>query len=408
MAGKKRRKRKAVKRRNVLTGDERRELDIICDRLYVQDPDGESLDRCLQTLKTTLVGRDALVAALLDRLSRKPAAVTLRVYREFKDLVTAKGLQRTLRQVEYRLRQRGLVGDRDAGQERERANVVLVPREQVSTEAFLVMAGSVWSVAALVPSRYDDGLVMPCLDIDFSWKIVGTRSTVATRRQFREFFARLKDRDPLPIPVWHAAGLAMEALARYPEQQRARESDPVLTGLRSWLEPERVPYSREVLTRKGKRFTGPAQDAEREVIESLLPVIDQVVPAKVDLWPYYERLRSIQNSVLVVSEAIREEQVHSLLVEAAAAGYDERAVHYHRRLLEELAFWHQGTGHEDEAAKFWAVAGRLDQVRSGAELDYFANLVLAGFFFYWPEDMEGGEASAESRVPISDSGIILP
>ena len=70
-----------------LTQEESNELQMILDRLEVQDPEGESFTICLQSLKESLKGRENLVAALIERLGKNPSPVGLKTVAALQDLV---------------------------------------------------------------------------------------------------------------------------------------------------------------------------------------------------------------------------------------------------------------------------------------------------------------------------------
>ncbi len=60
--------------------EESDELQMILDRLAVQDPEGQSFDGYLHSLLNSLSERPLMAAALIDRLSRNPALTGFRTF----------------------------------------------------------------------------------------------------------------------------------------------------------------------------------------------------------------------------------------------------------------------------------------------------------------------------------------
>ena len=68
-----------------LTPEQSDELQMILDRLAVQDPEGESFEGYLHSLRNSLSGRPLVAAALIDRLSRNPAPTGFRTFQSLEN-----------------------------------------------------------------------------------------------------------------------------------------------------------------------------------------------------------------------------------------------------------------------------------------------------------------------------------
>lgn len=88
---------------------EKLELESIIDRISVQNPEGESFQNWLDSLKNNLSQRQHFVAVLLDTLSRSPTETSKKVFLTLKDCVRDKELKKLVRKAGYRFEQRGLL-----------------------------------------------------------------------------------------------------------------------------------------------------------------------------------------------------------------------------------------------------------------------------------------------------------
>ncbi len=100
-----------------LTREESDELQMILDRLAVQNPEGQSFDGYLHSLLNSLSGRPLMAAALIDRLSRNPGLTGFRTFQTLKKAVETSPYKRSLKQAAYRFSRRlqGGGGDLRAG-----------------------------------------------------------------------------------------------------------------------------------------------------------------------------------------------------------------------------------------------------------------------------------------------------
>ena len=141
-----------------LTAEQSDELQMILDRLAVQDPEGESFEGYLHSLRNSLSGRPLEAAALIDRLSRNPAPTGFRTFQCLETIVESSPYKRNLKQAAYRFSQKGFTA---AGQTSAPEKVVLIQGEQRKAAAHLLMVqGTMWIVSALIPEASTGSYVL--------------------------------------------------------------------------------------------------------------------------------------------------------------------------------------------------------------------------------------------------------
>jgi hypothetical protein len=132
-----------------LTRGESQELQMILDRLAVQDPEGESFEGYLHSLRNSLSGRPLLGAVLIDSLSRNPSQTGFRTFQALHEAIDASPYKRNLRQAAYRFSQKGFnAAEKISAPEK----VVLIQSEHRQATAHLFMVqGTMWIVSAFIP-----------------------------------------------------------------------------------------------------------------------------------------------------------------------------------------------------------------------------------------------------------------
>src|SRR5208337_3943248 len=128
------------------THGESQELQMILDRLAVQDPGGESFEGYLHSLRNSLSSKPALAAVLIDTLSRNPSQTGFRTFEAFHETIETSPYKRNLKQAAYRFSQKGFKAA-ESGSAPEK--VVLIQGEQRKTATHMFMVqGTLWLVSA--------------------------------------------------------------------------------------------------------------------------------------------------------------------------------------------------------------------------------------------------------------------
>lgn len=158
---------KSADLKSELTEIEKRELEAILDRLSVQNPNGESFQSWVDSLKTAFSQRERLLAAFLDTLSRSPTEAGLRVFNALKDSVKDKALRKVVKAAEYRLEQKGLLKKESASEP-----VVIFSEKNIRSKDLELAEAHIW----LLPlcGRFCVTLYVPSMTAENSIIAVGS------------------------------------------------------------------------------------------------------------------------------------------------------------------------------------------------------------------------------------------
>jgi hypothetical protein len=393
-----------------LTREESGELQMILDRLSVQDPDGESFQGYLHSLRNSLAARPILAAALIDRLSRNPSETGFRAFQSLENIVEVSPYKRSLRQAAYRFSQKGLMPAEPTSAPEK---VVLIKDQQRKPTAHLfIVPGAIWIVSALIPEASAGGYIFinAFLEDDFTTFNVKV-SEPATQKLYREYLqvlsAHAVDRKGLEIPLRHAARLFFDMLdfwtgrGSYDQLERARNL------FARYHDPDKRPYVYELMP----EIENPEKHFGELEIEGLLKGMDLswLLFDKDQLSPYHEKLKELDSPLLVVPRAIQEERSLQVLHDAAENLCVGAKRYLFRRFFEEQAMAFKLSGAEDRARWAWIAAENLADQSSVAKNPVVFQLVTDSIKFHWPGDFkEERETRDTPRERRTESGIILP
>jgi hypothetical protein len=394
-----------------LTREESDELQMILDRLGVQDPEGQSFDSYLHSLLNSLSGRPLMTATLIDRLSRNPGLTGFRTFQTLKKAVESSPYKRSLKQAAYRFSQKGF---RETEEVLAPEKVVLIQSEsRKPTSHLFLVHGTLWIVSALVPEAAQGGYILITAFLEDNFNTLNVRiAESGTQKLYKEYLQALSThsiaRRGFEIPLRHAARLFFEMLDfwtgnnPYPEVERAREI------LRRWHEPDSKPYVYELMP----EIEHPGRDLADLDVEDLLTEMDYswLFFGKEELSPYYERMKTLDSPILVVPKEIQAERSRDLLRDAAQSLCIGAKRHLYRRFFEEQAMGLKLAGAEDKARRAWIVAGALAGESPVGENPVVSQMVMRSIEFHWPDafkTVKQTEAEPE-RERRTESGIILP
>jgi hypothetical protein len=393
----------------LLAADEAAELQLILDRLAVQNPDGESFSNWLRSLWKSLKGRENLVAALLQTLSRSPSDVGFRVFDAFQGLIQEKRFIKVLKQAGYRFAQRGYgVVSGEGSTER----VVLVPTETRPSMAHMAVGPSSYLMLSVLISPVQASHSMGISAyFETSLSHLSAKVTATSVKQYRQFVQNASGLFAFPfceIPLWHAAMLLKEMIelaARPHLAPDLREADQLL---RSFHDPEREPYVYELMP--------PVNHSEVEMrtldVEPLFEYIplNFILFSKAEMAPLAQIIMDLDRSVLVVPQEIKMERAYTSTakaIEALCVG--ERRVTL-QRLLEETALWLKLSRQDDAAYTAWVIAQHIKKsTTSFGENAFLQQLAFLSLREHWPEDFRTREEAVEASQPYheTESGLIL-
>jgi len=390
-----------------LSPQESHEMQMILDRLAVQNPQGESLQSYLQSLRKTLLGRDGLVAALLDKLSRDPTPVGFRTFSAFQDIIDDKEYKRTIKQAAYRFSQRGYTRDRESSPQ---SRVVLIPKESRQLVTHLIPAPDVdWFVAGFFPGEAGSESLAVSAYTENRFRQLSVRVVESSQKLYREFIQKLaghlSDSPPFEVPSWHAARIYFEMLQFHGEKDIPPEAEQARNLFQPFYASEKLPYAYQLFP----VVEEPEQRIHEIDIKSLLesmPVTALRFPEE-DLTPYFHRLQELERSVLVVRKEIQQERAVELIKKAADDLCAGQTRLLYKRLFEEQALSLKQMKRPDLAEQAWIVAQHLAGSADASDNPVVTEVVAYSIQSYWPDEFEG-EPQQSSPYEQTESGLILP
>jgi hypothetical protein len=392
-----------------LTPEQVQELEPILDRLGVQDPQGSTLENYLKSLRSLLQGKDAVVAGLLDRLSRRPTAVGHQALLELRGLVESREYRRVLRRAGFRFQQAGFEIDGSLGKPRE---VALIAGEVRSAAAHAgpLDDDGVWTVSALVPDARH-GRVMVVAFLRAPYQCLEILVSESSQRGYREFVEELR-RGQLPgvveIPIGHAARVVYEVLELPGAAAVLRQAQAARQALAPFHDAAHRPLGDELFAPVENLREELRSAAAPEVLNGL--VSEHLIFPREELEPFWRRLDDLGHSVLVLSEAVKADRMREIVDEAARAVCSgERRVCY-RRFFEERAVFLKLSGADGLARAAWVTAKHLEG-GEGSDLNpVIGALVRLSIQAHWVAGEGDGEGSPGGRRGFqrTESGLVIP
>jgi hypothetical protein len=394
-----------------LTGGESQELQMILDRLAVQDPEGESFEVYLHSLRNSLSTRPVLAAVLIDRLSRNPSQTGFRTFQAFHETIEASPYKRNLKQAAYRFSQKGFKAAESTSAPEK---VVLIQGEHRKASAHLFMVqGTMWIVSASIPEALYGGyvLITAFLEDDFATfnvRVAETRTQKLYRDYLQELSAHAIDHRANEIPPWHAARLFFEmfdlwtAKESYAQLERARDL------LKRYHEPDRRPYVYDLMP----EVEYPERHFSEFEIGKLLEGMDLswLRFDKEQLSPYHEKIKALNSPLLVVPREVQAERGMDVLHDAAESLCVGAKRLIYERFFEEQAMAFKLSGAEDKAHWAWIIARNLSGRSPVGKNPAVLQLVRYSISFHWDEDFISDKETEKTpkRERRTESGIILP
>ena len=392
-----------------LSREESDELQMILDRLAVQDPEGESFHSYLQSLRKALSGRPLTAAALIDRLSRAPSLTGFRTFQSLEKIAENSPYKKHLKLAAYRFSQKGFTAAEKAPSQEK---VVLIRNEQRKAIAHLFLTqGTLWVVSGLIPEAAMGGYVLATAFLEDDFATFNVRvADSSSQKLYREYLQVLSTHAfsgrGIEIPLRHAALLFFEMLdfwtekKSYPHLERGRDL------FKRYYEPGGKPYVYELMP-------------EIEDAEELLPEIEEeelfssmdlswLQFSKEELAPYHEKLNEMHSPLIVVPPHIQEERGLELLSSAAESLCVGTKRRLFRRFFEEQAMAFKLAGSEDKAHWAWTIACSLKDHLSAAANPIVRLMLLKSLDSYWPSDSKDiREKDKPVKERRTESGIIL-
>jgi hypothetical protein len=412
MASRKQRRSKEESTRVKLSSEQQQEVNMLLDRLQVQDPQGMSLESYLQSMCGALNGKEAIVMALLEKLSKPPTAVGYRVYLMVKDLFAGKNFRRAVKQAGYRFQQAGY---RDDSTPVSTGAVTLIPSEAKKPIAQMSSpdeAGA-WVLTALLPDA-QLGRVYFSMVLRSPLQVLEATSIECSLRLYRHLMKESSLNLPgelREIPIWHLAKTAFDAMENNAEACSPVQIRAARRLLKPYYDPDRLPYAYELLP----ALEHPEEHLREIDIAALLSNLPQaaLLFPKRDLQPLWERLQEVDTSLVVVPRAVSEQRAKAIAAEAADELCAGKTRYGLQRFLEEQALLFKLGGKEDLANSAWIAAQHLRSSQPAHTNPVVEGLINLSLFYHWQDEFQRerqreSDQEKDAGFYRSASGLVLP
>ncbi|MCE5333966.1 MAG: hypothetical protein LLG06_05200 [Desulfobacteraceae bacterium] len=393
-----------------LSQEESDELQMIVDRLAVQNPEGESFERYLRSLANALSPRPQLAAALVDKLSKNPNKTGFSTFEALTKLIEASPYKRHLKQAGYRFSQKGF----ETPDERPApGKVVLIQGESRSALAHIFMvSGTLWLISALIPESNQTGHVLVTAFLEDDYATFNVRVVESTQKLYKAYQQKISTyalgNRGYEIPVAHCARLFFEMLGLwtgkdpYPELNRARAL------LERHYDPGTRPYAFELMPEMEHPEQHLSEVNPAELLEGL--DLSWLRFSKNDLAPHKEKMRALDSPLLVIPREVQVERSLGLVRNAADELCAGETRTLYRRYFEELAMWFKLGGAAEKATRAWTVARHLAGEGPANANPAVFQVMVNSLRLYWPEDFEQSQAppQVQDQERRTESGLILP
>ena len=393
-----------------LTPEEHAQLQMLLDRIAVQDPAGESLKQFLGSVRLVLEQSPGVGLAFVEALGSMTTPVALKALEALQEIPAAKPLRRAVKTALYRLGRHGLSPEREQG---EAAPRVLVPRpadRRAEAWAGWPEASGDRGLIVVVPeSGAAYLLAMAVVNPAAGFRDLQVSGT--TRKGVRALVTELAGHESTglrPIPLPHAVFLLNECAQAHQAQNQAlpQEYEVVRHYVASWVTtpPDRA-HIYELLNR-GEIAADPILLRASESLLDL-PALSSWQLSQEAASPLVEKFQGLGESRLVLSPGSQFERVDQLMREAAGEVFTPALRRYYRRLLEEAAllFWQEER--VQEARRALAAAIDLErEVGRLTENTFVLGLLKRALGEALKEQQSEEAQTGEERT--TESGLIIP
>jgi hypothetical protein len=401
---------KKTDKRSSLSPEEQAQIQMLLDRIAVQDPAGESLNQFLGTVKTVLERSPGVGLAFVEALGSMTTPVALRALEVLQEVPAAKPLRRAVKTALYRLGRHGLHPEREQGEAPSR---VLVPRpadRQAEAWAGWPEGSGDRGLIVVVPeSGAAYLLAMAVVNPAVGFRDLQVSGT--TRKGIRALVAELTGHESTglrAIPLRHAVFLLNECAQAHQAQNQPlpQEYDLVRRHVAPWVTtPPSRAHIYDLLNRE-ELAADPILLRASESLLDLPPLSSWQLPEEAIL-PLVEKVQGLGESRLVLSRASQFERVDQLMREGAGEIFTPALRQHYRRLLEEAAllFWQEER--VQEAKRALAAAIDLErEVGMFTENTFVLGLIKRALGEALGEHKGEGAETSEERT--TESGLIIP
>ncbi|UCG14606.1 MAG: hypothetical protein JSU72_09235 [Deltaproteobacteria bacterium] len=393
-----------------LTLEEQAQVQMLLDRLAVQDPNGETFDQFLDSLRPLVQLSSDFTRAFVEALGGTATPTAVKVLQALQEIPAARPVRRALKTALYRLRRQGLIPEQE---ESEPVQRVLVPRpadRQAVAWASWPESGGERGVVLKVPD-VGRGYVMAVSVLDSEGCFKELDAVQTTRKGVMDLLDGITGGLPgrlIEVPVSHFRFLFEEVAELHHQKKRElpSEYDIILKYLTSWADAPSGPHIYQLL------------DADEIAGDSLLlrssgsildlpPFTTWRLPEEV-ISSFSERIKAVSESRLVISQSTQLERIEQIVREASAELFTPELRQRYRRLLEEAALLLYLEDRREETKRVLAVAIDLgNEVGRLTENNFVLGLVKRSIGS--KVDLEQDDAKeSTTQEQTTESGLIIP
>jgi hypothetical protein len=393
-----------------LSPEEQAQLQLLLDRVAVQDPAGQSLKQFLVSVRSVLERSPGVGLAFVEALGSMTTTVALKALEALQEVPAARPLRRAIKTALYRLGRHGLSPERE---HEEAAPRVLVPRpadRQAEAWAGWPESSGDRGLIVVVPESGPAYLlVMAVVNPAAGFRDLQVNGT--TRKGVRALVTELTGGGPSglgPIPLAHAVFLLNECAEVHQAQNQPlpEEYELVRRYVAPWVAAAPGRAHIYELLRREEIAADPILLRASGSLLDLSPLSSWQLPQEAAR-PLVEKVQGLGESRLVLSRASQFERVDQLMREGAGEIFTPALRQYYRRLLEETAllFWQEERG--PEARRALAAAIDLErEIGRFTENTFVLGLIKRALGEALRE--EQGEETDSAEEGTTASGLIIP
>jgi hypothetical protein len=393
-----------------LSEEEKTQLEMLLDRVAAQEPEGETFDQFVESIKPLFERTVPFTLAFVEALGGIASPAAVRILETFQELPAKKPLRRAVKTALYRLERHGLVRRQE---ETESVQRVLIPpspdRRAEAWAAWPETQGERGLVVKLPEAGR--GFLMAVAVLDATGGFQELEAVQTTSKGARALFDEITGGVPgrlLGIPLSHFRFLLEEAAQLHRKQNRELPPgfDLIHRSLTSWAEPISRSHIYDLL-----KVEEIAADSlflrSSDNLLTVQPFQSWRLPEEV-VYPFTEKIKELSESRIVVSQSTQLERMDQTFREATWELFTPEVRQRYRRLLEETSLLLYLEDRQQEAKRALAAAIDLEhEVGQLSENTFIQGLVKRSISHDIAQETEAVEGEA-SHEKTTESGLIIP
>ncbi len=354
---------------------------LLIDRLIAQDPNGETLDHFLKSLRESLSANRELAVVFVDELGKLKSEIAGKVIKEIEELFDDKKYRKAVKRARFRLVQKGILKEEEP--EKDGAGTVRYIVSSVDKPLSLCYFAVLEPIGeemifVYIPGGADkDTIIQFILNQTRQLGLLAYEKAYYKRSMARELVHHLENSYKtkfFEIPLSYAAYLFEEGLLQGVIEGGGKVKEAE-RELKKYFKPDTFPLVYEHVSRDEVEVSRELLEKATRLLSDasfplkVLPPEDEILPA--------DKLRSVFESTLIVSPTTRKEQMDDIMREAIVDYFAGEKLDGFLRCLEEVALYCCLNDEKDKALCILAVVKDLRENRENIS----ANMFLKKLFF---------------------------